>query len=368
MTKLHEIARLGQSIWYDNIRRGLMDSGEFQKLLDDGVLGVTSNPTIFQKAIVGSDDYDSAMNALIGQGCSVSEIYESLVLEDIGRAADMLRPIYDRTDGLDGYVSLEVSPKLAHDTENTVSEARRLFGVLGRPNVMIKVPATAEGLPAIEQLIGEGINVNVTLIFSLQQYDAVTAAYIAGLERLAAGGGDLRKVASVASFFVSRMDVKVDKLLEAAGNRDLQGRIAIANSKVVYARFKEIFGDDRWGRLEAQGARVQRPLWASTSTKNPAYPDTLYVDNLIGPHTVNTVPPATLTAILDHGRVELTLEQRLDEAQADLAALADLGIDLEKAAQELLDEGVEKFTVSFDDLLASIEEKRARLLGKALPA
>ena len=186
MTKLHEIARLGQSIWYDNIRRGLMDSGEFQKLLDDGVLGVTSNPTIFQKAIAGSDDYDAAMNALIGQGCSVLEIYESLVLEDIGRAADMLRPIYDQTDGLDGYVSLEVSPKLAHDTENTVSEARRLFGVLGCPNVMIKVPATAEGLPAIEQLIGEGINVNVTLIFSLQQYEAVTAAYIAGLERLAA--------------------------------------------------------------------------------------------------------------------------------------------------------------------------------------
>ncbi len=368
MTKLNELARLGQSIWYDNISRGILQSGEFQQLLDQGVLGVTSNPTIFEKAIAHSDDYDEAMKKLVAAGASVTEIYESLALSDIGNAADMLRPIYDRTDGLDGYVSLEVSPKLAHDTAPTIADARRLFQALGRPNVMIKVPATPAGIPAIETLIGEGININVTLIFSTQQYGAVTGAYIAGLQKLVANGGDPSKVASVASFFVSRVDSKLDALIAARGNQDLQGKIAVANSRVVYVRFKEIFAGSEWENLVAKGARVQRPLWASTSTKNPAYPDTLYIDTLIGPHTVNTVPPATLGAILDHAQVVLSIESGLDEARAQLAAVAELGIDLDQATQELQDEGVDKFAASFDDLLASIAEKRSQLLGKVEPA
>ncbi len=364
MTVLHELAALGQSIWYDNIRRGLLDSGEFQILLDRGVLGVTSNPKIFEKAIAQSDDYDEAMQALIASGAAVNDIYEALAMEDIKRAADMLRPIYDRTDGLDGYVSLEVSPLLAHDTGETIAQARRLFRTLGRPNVMIKVPATPAGMSAIKALIGEGININVTLIFSLRQYEAVTEAYLAGLEALVAAGGDPHRVASVASFFVSRVDSKVDKLLEAKGATALLGKTAIANSKVVYARFKEIFAGSRWQALASKGARVQRPLWASTSTKNPAYPDTMYVDELIGPHTVNTVPPVTLEAILDHGRVALTLEADLDAAWAQLAALAGLGIDLDAVTQELQDEGVEAFARSFESLLASVEAKRAQLQEK----
>ncbi|GAB4576257.1 MAG: hypothetical protein Kow0077_31830 [Anaerolineae bacterium] len=365
MTVLHELAALGQSIWYDNIRRGILESGEFQHLLDQGVLGVTSNPSIFEAAIARSNDYDSAMAALVESGASVNEIYETLAIEDIGRAADMLRPVYDATDGLDGYVSLEVSPLLAHDTANTIAEARRLFAALGRPNIMIKVPATPEGIPAIAALIGEGINVNVTLIFSAKQYEAVTGAYLDGLEKLAAQGGELSRVASVASFFVSRLDSKVDPMLEALGNRELQGKIAVANSKVVYARFKEIFAGPRWEALAARGARVQRPLWASTSTKNPAYPDTLYVDTLIGPHTVNSVPPQTLEAILDHGVAALTVEEGLDEARARLAALAGLGIDLDAVTEELQVEGVQKFAQSFETLMASIAEKRAKLLEKS---
>jgi len=364
MTKLHELAALGQSIWYDNIRRGLLDSGEFQTLLDRGILGVTSNPTIFEKAIAQSDDYDRAMQTLIASGAATNDIYEALAMEDIRRAADMLHPVYDRTDGLDGYVSLEVSPLLAHDTAETIVQARRLFGALARPNVMIKVPATPAGIPAIKALIGEGININVTLIFSLGQYEAVTGAYLAGLEALVAAGGNPHRVASVASFFVSRVDTKIDRALEAMGNRTLQGKTAIANSRVVYARFKEIFAGPRWEALAAKGARVQRPLWASTSTKNPAYPDTMYVDELIGPHTVNTVPPVTLDAVLDHGCVALTLEADLDAARAHLAALAELGIDLDAATQELQDEGVEAFARSFESLLASVEAKRMQLQGK----
>ncbi|MBN2469936.1 MAG: transaldolase [Anaerolineae bacterium] len=364
MTTIHDLAALGQSIWYDNIRRGILDSGEFQALLDDGILGVTSNPSIFEAAIAKSSDYDSALNDLIESGADVNEIYEALALEDIGRAADMLRPVYDRTGGLDGYVSFEVSPLLANETEQTIVEARRLFKALDRPNIMIKVPATPAGYPAIETLIGEGININVTLIFSMSQYESVTAAYLAGLEKLAAAGGDLSKVASVASFFVSRVDSKIDALLEAKGNTELQGKIAVANSKVVYARFKEIFSGRRWEALAAQGARVQRPLWASTSTKNPAYPDTLYVDTLIGPHTVNTAPPQTVDAILDHSVAALTVEDGLAEAQAQLEALAALGIDLEAATQELQDEGVDKFIQAFESLLASIAAKRDRLMGE----
>ncbi|MCZ7543438.1 MAG: bifunctional transaldolase/phosoglucose isomerase [Anaerolineae bacterium] len=359
--RLARLNQLGQSMWYDNIRRALLDSGAMEDLIEAGVSGVTSNPTIFEKAIAGSTDYDPALTALAEAGKSVAQIYETLALEDIRRTADLLRPVYDATDGADGYVSLEVSPTLAHDTDGTVQEARRLFKALGRPNVMIKVPATPEGVPAIETLIGEGVNVNVTLIFSLAQYEAVGQAYIAGVERLAAGGKPPAQVASVASFFVSRVDTAVDRALQDAGETALQGKIAIANAKTAYARFCEIFSGARWDALAGEGARVQRPLWASTGVKNPQYPDTLYVDSLIGPQTVNTAPPATLQAFIDHGTVEPTLEAHLDAARAQLARLGELGIDLEAITQQLQDDGVAAFAESFASLMAGIEAKRARL-------
>jgi transaldolase/glucose-6-phosphate isomerase len=363
MTKLQQLADLGQSIWYDNIRRALLDSGELRALVDVGVTGVTSNPSIFEKAIAGSADYDQALGELVSQDKSEDDIFEALAIEDIQRTADLLRPVYDRTHGADGYVSLEVSPRLAYDTEGTVAEARRLFAALDRPNVMIKVPATPAGMPAIETLISEGINVNVTLMFSLAHYDGVSEAYVAGLEKLAAAGGDLSQVASVASFFVSRVDSEVDRALDVIGDHTLQGKIAIANAKAAYARFREVFGGARWQSLAARGARVQRPLWASTGTKNPLYPDTLYVDGLIGPDTVNTVPPATLNAFLDHGTVALTLTTGLDEARDQLARLADLGVDLEAITQKLQDDGVAAFARAFESLMASIANKRELLLA-----
>ncbi len=363
MTKLHELANLGQAIWIDYIRRSFITSGDLQALIDEGVRGVTSNPSIFEKAIAGSSDYDPDLHRLVDEGRSVEEIYEALTQDDIRQAADLLRPVYDATDGRDGYVSLEVSPTLANDTAGTIAEARRLFAALDRPNVMIKVPATLEGIPAIETLIREGINVNVTLMFSLAHYDVVAEAYIAGLEKLAAAGGDLSRVASVASFFVSRVDRVVDPELKAVGNTKLQGKIAVANARLAYARFRETFGGKRWERLAAQGARVQRPLWASTSTKNPLYSDTLYVDNLIGPDTVNTVPPHTLNTFRDHGTVALTLDQGVAEARAQVARLAELGIDLDAITQKLQDDGVAAFSKSFETLMASIAEKRERLLA-----
>jgi transaldolase len=363
MTKLHELNQLGQSVWYDNIRRALLDSGELAAFIADGVSGVTSNPSIFEKAIAGSNDYDEALQELVKANKSVDEIYETLALEDIGRTADLLRPVYERSEGVDGYVSLEVSPTLAHDTANTIAEAQRLFGALARPNVMIKVPATPAGMPAIETLIAAGVNVNATLIFALDQYAAVARAYIAGLERRAEAGDDLGAVASVASFFVSRLDSAVDKLLEGhSEGASLLGASAVANAKIAYVRFKEIFSGTRWEKLVAQGARVQRPLWASTSTKNPAYPDTLYVDTLIGPDTVNTIPPHTLLAVLDHGTVAPTLESGVDEARVQLARLAELGIDLDAVTQELLDKGVAAFAGSFESLLNSVADKREQLV------
>lgn len=361
MTKLHDLHQLGQSIWYDNIRRALLDSGEMARLLEQGIRGVTSNPSIFEKAIGGSNDYDDALRALVEAGKSVDEIYEALVIEDIQRTADLLRPIYDESDGVDGYISLEVSPTLANETDGTIEQARRFFATVDRPNVMIKVPATPAGIPAIETLIGEGININVTLMFSLQQYEDVANAYIAGLEKLAADAGDLSKTASVASFFISRVDSKVDKALEGVGNTDLQGKIAIANAKVVYARSAEVYSGERWDKLAAAGARIQRLLWASTSTKNPAYPDTLYVDTLIGADTVNTVPPATLKAMLERATVAETLGQNVDEANAQLEALSAAGVNLDNITDELLTEGVDKFAQSFESLMQTIEEKRERL-------
>jgi transaldolase len=360
MTNLHDLNKRGQSIWYDNIQRSLLNNGELQQLIDAGVTGVTSNPTIFEKAIVGSSDYDDDFIKLVDQAAP-KEIYEALAIDDIQRTADLLRPVYEKTGGFDGYVSLEVSPTLAHDTDGTIAEAQRLYRAVDRPNVMIKIPATPAGVPAIAYSISQGININVTLIFSLAQYEAVANAYIEGLERLAQQGGDVSTVASVASFFVSRVDSLVDKQLEQHGVHDLQGTIAIANAKVAYARFREIFSGPRWEKLAQQGAREQRPLWASTGTKNPDYPDTLYVDNLIGPCTVDTMPPATLSAYMDHGTVSETLETKVDEAQAQLERLRKAGIDMDAVTRQLQDDGVAAFANSFESLIDGIAQKRDRL-------
>jgi len=363
MSNLEQLSKLGQAIWFDYIRRSFITSGELQKLVDQGVRGVTSNPAIFEKAIAGSADYDQDLNILVEDGKSVEEIYETLTLEDIRRAADILRPVYDQSNVEDGYISLEVSPTLANDTNGTVAEAIRLFNELDRPNIMIKIPATRAGTLAIETAISKGININATLLFSLSHYEATAQAYITGLEKYAASGGDVSKIASVASFFVSRVDTAVDRELANLGVTNLQGKIATANAKIAYVRFKEIFSGKRWENLASQGAHVQRPLWASTGTKNPAYSDTLYVDNLIGFDTVNTVPPATLQSFLDHGTVSPTLDNDIDEARSQLVQLSKLGIDLDAITQKLQDDGVAAFSKSFEVLMASIIEKREKLLA-----
>jgi transaldolase len=369
MASLEEVQRLGQSIWYDNISRELLLSGEIERLINMGVTGLTSNPTIFEKAISGSADYDDALSALAAERLDTKDSYEKLAMEDIRAATDLLRPAYDRTEGRDGYASLEVSPTLAHNTECTITEALRLFAALDRPNAMIKVPATPEGIPAIRLLIGQGININVTLIFSLSTHRQVMEAYIAGLEDLAKSGGGLSKVASVASFFVSRVDTAVDNLLgESAsqskpGTDAIMGKAAIANAKLAYQSFKTIFGGDRFAALQAKGARVQRPLWASTGTKNAAYSDVLYVDNLIGQDTVNTMPPATLNAFMEHGKAQATLEQDLASAEQVMNSLNAASISIEKVTDKLLTDGVKSFADSFDQLLANVEEKKAILIA-----
>jgi len=323
------------------------------------VRGLTSNPTIFEKAITGSADYDEQMRLLVQAGKSVAEIYEALVMDDIRQAADILRPVYDQTHGADGFVSLEVSPALAHDTDGTIAEASRLFAAVDRPNLMIKIPATSEGVPAIEATIANGINVNVTLIFSVTHYQAVIEAFLSGLEKLAAAGGNVSRLASVASFFVSRVDTSVDKALQAVGETELQGKIAVANAKLAYACFQEVIDSPRWKVLAEKGARPQRPLWASTGTKNPNYRDTIYVDDLIGPHTVNTMPPQTLSAFRDHGQLAETVTGGVEEARHFLAALAAAGIDMDRVTQELLQAGVASFSASFDQLLDGLKEKMA---------
>ena len=362
MTKLDELHALGQPVWYDNIRRSLLDSGGLRALVDSGVRGLTSNPSIFEKAIAGSVDYDQELQNLARADTSVQAIYEILAMSDIRRAADVLRPVYEGTEGMDGYVSLEVNPTLAYDTRGTVDEARRLFTALNRPNAMIKVPATEEGLSAIQTLIGEGINVNVTLIFALGRYEAVIEAYMRGLEDLSASNGDVSSVASVASFFVSRIDTAVDRELGTIGDQTLRGRVAVANAKLAYARFGELFRGKRWKRLSGKGARVQRPLWASTSTKNPSYSDTLYVDSLVGPDTVNTMPPETLEAFEAHGTVARTVDQDVEAAIRVMERLAELDVDFEGITQTLLEQGVQAFAEAFDGLLTSIAEKRERIL------
>jgi len=356
---LIELQKLGQSIWYDNIRRGLLTSGELKRMIDAGeIVGVTSNPAIFEKAIAGSTDYDEAMITVLRENphADAEGLYEKLVIEDIQTTADLLAPVYERTDGVDGYVCVEVSPRLAHDTEGTIAEARRLFAAINRPNVMVKVPATPEGFPAITALIGEGINVNVTLMFSIQDYLDVSEAYLAGLEKLANSGGDPSRVASVASFFVSRVDAAVDKLLP--DDSPLRGKIAIANSKAAYVRFEETYGGERFSSLKKRGARVQRLLWASTGVKNPHYRDVMYVEELIGPDTVSTVPPATLDAFRDHGRPRLSLTENLAEASKRLTALRDLGIDLDVVTRRLKDEGVDLFERPFDSLMETLTRKQ----------
>lgn len=368
VNKLKKLAGLGQSIWYDYIRRAFITSGELETFIDLGLRGMTSNPSIFEKAISGSSDYDQHLGPLAREGKTANEIFESLAFEDIIMAADLFRPVYDRTKGQDGYVSLEVSPDLAHDTAGTVSDARRFFEALGRPNVMVKVPATEAGIPAITELIGAGVNVNVTLLFSVEVYRRVAEAYLKGLERLAAngpsvnGGHHVDGVASVASFFVSRVDGAVDKQLDNLGRSDLQGKAAVANAKLAYKACSEIFSGPRWDELQGKGARVQRLLWASTGTKNPLYPDTKYVDELIGQDTVNTVPPATLTHFLDHGTVEETLIQGWDEALSHMGELKGLGIDLDAITRELLQNGLQSFADSFQALLDSIAQKRDQLM------
>ncbi len=361
---IHGVRELGQSIWYDNISRAHLRSGELQRLIDVGVSGLTSNPTIFEKAISEGADYDADLDALAGAGKEPSEVFEALAGDDIRAAADMLRPAYNAADGADGFASFEVSPHLAHDTEGTVKAAKRLFALLDRPNVMIKVPATPEGVPAIRRLIGSGVNVNVTLIFSLEAYAQVREAYISGLEELAAAGGDVSRVASVASFFVSRVDTSVDAQLAALGG-DLAGRLssraAVANARMAYRDFKATFGTGRFEALAERGAKVQRPLWASTSTKNPDLSDVLYVESLIGPDTVNTMPDATLEAFLDHGIAASTLEDGVEAAEAHVAALEAVGVSMERTTADLLTAGVKAFADSYDALLANIEAKAKRL-------
>ncbi len=369
MAQLKELLAQGQSVWLDYISRGLLRSGGLKRMVeDDGIRGVTSNPTIFEKAIAGSADYDDALRELLAQEprMDVGKLYEPLAIADIQAAADVLRPVYEETGGDDGYVSFEVSPHLAHDTAATIAEARRLRAAVARQNLMIKVPATPEGIPAIEQLIAEGVNVNITLMFSMAHYEAVARAYIKGLERAAEPG----KVASVASFFVSRVDTMVDRALENLGTpqaKALQGKIAIANSKMVYKRFEEIFHGEGFVALRQRGARVQRPLWASTGTKNPAYSDVLYVENLIGRETVNTLPIETLRAFQDHGRVPgQTIKENLDDATAALAQLKALAIDLNAVAEKLQQDGVKAFADSFDQLMAALEKKRSSLVAVEL--
>jgi transaldolase/glucose-6-phosphate isomerase len=371
---LLKLESFGQSIWLDYLRRGLITSGELKQLIEeDGLKGVTSNPSIFEKAIGGSHDYDEAIRRLAQAGYSAAEIYQTLTVEDIQQATDLFRPLYDRLDGADGFVSLEVSPHLARDTEGTIAEARRLWAAVDRPNLFIKVPGTPEGLPAIQQLISEGINVNVTLLFGVPRYGQVAAAYLTGLEMRLKQGKSIEHLASVASFFLSRIDVLVDPMLEekmknggkeAKLAQELHGQVAIASAKTAYQIYKSIYDSERFHTLAEHGARPQRLLWASTSTKNPVYSDIKYVEALIGPTTVNTVPQETLDAYRDHGQPEARLEQGMEKAQELLQHLSDLGIDLDAVTQQLEEEGIEKFNKPFDKLMQTLREERAAALAE----
>ncbi len=374
MNTVQQLHQAGQSIWYDNIQRGLLTNGELAGMIArEEIRGVTSNPSIFMNAMTKSKDYDAGLVPLAQAGRSAEEIFWQLAVEDIVTAADLLAPMYQQTGGGDGYISLEVSPYLAHDTETTLSEARRLWKLVAKPNLMIKIPATKAGLPAITAAIADGININVTLIFSRERYAEVMEAYIKGLEQRVAAGLPVSSIASVASFFVSRVDTKIDgrlaEMVDREGKRaekaaSLQGKAAIANAKLAYADYKAVFGAERFRQLAAKGARVQRPLWASTGTKNPKYSDVMYVDELIGPDTVNTVPPQTLAAFLDHGTVRPgTLEKDLAAADKVLLDLEGLGIVMKEVTQELEDEGVKSFMSAYTEVVDKMEERRKAAAG-----
>lgn len=367
---LLDLKQHGQAVWLDNLSRPLLRSGELKRLVqEDGITGVTSNPAIFNTAMTGGTAYDEAMAKLVQEGKTTLEIYEALAIADIQDACDVLRPVHDATDGSDGYVSLEVSPHLAHDTEGTIQEAARLWQAVGRRNLLVKIPGTAAGVPAIEACLTRGINVNITLLFSLAAHADVIDAHIRALSARVARGEDVSKLASVASFFLSRIDVKLDPMLaalaqggeDAATARDLMGKVAVANAKLAYALWQGKMESADWQKLAAAGARVQKPLWASTSTKNPDYPDVMYVEPLIGPDTVNTMPDETIVAFKDHGTARTTVTQGLEEARTTMARLAELGIDMDKATDELLAEGLNKFVKPFDDLLAALDAKRESL-------
>ena len=359
MHHLKDIQEYGQSIWLDFIRRDLITSGQLKQLVEDGLRGMTSNPTIFHNAITQSNDYDDALKAVLQSDpdTDTMTLYEHLAIEDIQMAADTLRPVYDATDGVDGLISLEASPHLAYDTPGTIAEVRRLWKIVDRPNLMIKVPSTPQAIPAIETLIAEGININITLMFSLKHYEAVSHAYIRGLAR----NVNPQRMASVASFFVSRIDTYVDRELEQIGTKEalaLRGKAAVASSKLAYRRFREVFYGREFAAQRERGARVQRVLWGSTSTKNPAYSDLLYVEELIGPDTVNTIPLETLDAFRDHGKIRSTLQEGIEEAEQALANLEKLGVNLDDITEQLQKDGVKAFADSFDQLLSALEEKR----------
>ncbi len=370
---LLDLKRLGQSIWYDDLNRSLLTSGELQRMVDeDGVTGGTSNPTIFEKAVSGTNAYDDPLRELVPQGKKIPELYDDLTITDVGMSADIFRRAYDETEGRDGFASLEVSPDIAYDTAASIQAAKRLFSRLARPNAMIKIPGTQEGLPAIERCAADGLNINITLLFGVENYEQVAWAYISALEKRVSQGQPVDRIASVASFFVSRVDTLTDQKLgekiaaakSDAERRELEsllGKAAVANAKIAYAKFKEIFSSSRWKALEAKGARLQRPLWASTSTKNPKYPDTMYVDPLIGPDSVNTMPRVTLDAFREHGVVQPTIEEGLEEARQTIHHLAEMGIDLKIITDELQVQGVKLFCDSFHKANETLQRKRDTL-------
>jgi transaldolase len=363
-SRLHELSDLGQSVWIDSLSREMIESGELERLIDeDAVVGVTSNPSIFQKAFDSGDSYDEQMREVMEEEDDDREVFFRLAVTDVQNACDILRPTWDEGDGRDGWVSLEVDPNIAFDTEKTTKDAKRLNEMVDRPNVFIKIPATEAGLKAIEDSIAAGIPINVTLIFSLERHRKVAEAYIRGLERFVEDGGDASTLASVASFFVSRVDTEADKRLDEAGGHDqLKGKLAIANAKLAYQTYKELFSGERWQKLADAGASAQRCLWASTSTKNPDYRDVLYVEELIGPDTVNTMPLETIEAFQDHGEASAKLDEAVDEARDLLKQLEDAGIDYDDVTQVLEKEGVEKFADSFKELLEGVAKKRDALV------
>jgi transaldolase len=364
-SRLHQVSELGQSVWIDFLSRKLVHGGELARMMEeDAVVGVTSNPTIFQKAISEGDAYDEQLREVLAEEDDPKEVFLKLAIRDVQAACDLLRPVWDGGAGQDGYVSIEVDPNLAYDTEGTIAEAQRLHELVDRPNCFVKIPATEPGLPAIEEMIARGRSINVTLIFSLQRYAEVVEAFQRGLERLVASGGDPGPVASVASFFVSRVDTEADKRLDELGAPDeLKGKLAIANAKLAYQRYQELHSGERWEALAAKGARTQRCLWASTSTKNPAYRDVMYVEELIGPQTVDTMPEETIRAFQDHGEVALTLERDIDEAHRVFERIAEVGVDYDDVVAVLEKEGVDKFSDSFKELLEGVRAKRGELVS-----